>query len=233
MDLQKRFSDSSILVFNFGEGDGKGQLMDVLRQYGMMVMDYPKEYQGCPILTLELIHSFLSSADRWLSSDERHEKIILLHCQRESWPTVSFMLAGLLIYRKRRSDEQETLMFIHKIAPKGLMSLLSAVDLMPSQVRYLQYISQRHIVSKWPPPEQALMVYCLILRIVPSFDTKGGCRPLIRIYGLNPLDSGVRTTKMLFNKGKDEKSPLYIKQVECSIYNLLSVSALKLTIILC
>ena len=63
MHLRERFSDASFLVFNIGE-DRESQLTDILSQYDITVMDYPKECMGCPILSLELICHFLHSADR-------------------------------------------------------------------------------------------------------------------------------------------------------------------------
>ena len=211
--LRDRFSDSSFLVFNFRE-DRERQLTDILSQYDITVMDYPTEYMGCPILSLELICHFLHSADRWISLEDRHQNIVLLHCERESWPTLAFMLAALLIYRKLHTGEQKTLDFINRVAPKGLIALLSPLNPIPSQVRYLQYISRRNTSQEWPPLERALVVDCLILRIVPSFDTEGGFRPLIRIYGLNPLDKGVRTTQMLFSMAKNGKTLRHFIQVE-------------------
>ena len=210
--LHEQFPDSSFLVFNFREGERKSQLTDILSQYDMTVMDYPRQYEGCPILSLEIIHHFMRSADSWITL-EGHHNIVLLHCERGGWPTLAFMLAGLLIYRRLQTSEQKTLDLIHREAPRGLLPLLSPLNPMPSQVRYLQYIARRNNSQEWPPPDRALMLDCLILRVVPSFDTDGGCRPLIRVYGLDPQDKGARTTHMLFSMDKRSKLVRHIRQV--------------------
>ncbi|KAH7282509.1 hypothetical protein KP509_35G034000 [Ceratopteris richardii] len=185
----------------------------------MTVMDYPRQYEGCPILSLEMIHHFMRSGDSWISL-EGHQNIVLLHCERGGWPTLAFMLAGFLIYRKLQSGEQRTLDLLHKEAPKGLLQLLTPLNPMPSQIRYLQYISRRNISPEWPPPDRALALDCLILRVVPSFDVEGGCRPIVRVYGLNPRDKEDRTTRMLFNMAKKRKSVRYLRQADCDVVKI-------------
>eukprot|EP00250_Pteridium_aquilinum_P030224 c40885_g1_i1 orf=2-322(-) len=57
--LHVQFSDSKFLVFNFREGEQKSHITDILSPYDMTVMDYPRQYEGCPILSLEMIHHFM------------------------------------------------------------------------------------------------------------------------------------------------------------------------------
>ncbi|KAI5075596.1 hypothetical protein GOP47_0009672 [Adiantum capillus-veneris] len=217
--LHEQFPDSSFLVFNFREGERKSQLTDILSQYDMTVMDYPRQYEGCPILSLEMIHHFMRSGDSWISL-EGHQNIVLLHCERGGWPTLAFMLAGFLLYRKLHTGEQKTLDLLHREAPRGLLPLLTPLNPIPSQIRYLQYISRRNISSEWPPPDRALALDCLILRVVPSFDAEGGCRPIVRVYGLDPRDKENRTTRMLFNMAKKRKSVRYLRQVDCDVVKI-------------
>ncbi|MCO5600737.1 hypothetical protein L7F22_054852 [Adiantum nelumboides] len=217
--LHEQFPDSSFLVFNFREGERKSQLTDILSQYDMTVMDYPRQYEGCPILSLEMIHHFMRSGDSWISL-EGHQNIVLLHCERGGWPTLAFMLSGFLIYRKLHSGEQKTLDLLHREAPRGLLPLLTPLNPIPSQIRYLQYISRRNISSEWPPPDRALALDCLILRVVPSFDAEGGCRPIVRVYGLDPRDKENRTTRMLFNMAKKRKSVRYLRQADCDVVKI-------------
>ncbi|KAF8074401.1 hypothetical protein N665_1104s0009 [Sinapis alba] len=80
------------------------------------------------------------------------------------------MLAALLIYRKQYSDEYKTLDMICKKAPVELMHLFSPLNPIPSQLRYLQYVSRRNMVSEWPPQERALTLDCVILRCVPDVE---------------------------------------------------------------
>jgi formin 2 len=65
--LQDHFPDASFMVFNFREGERRSQISDILSQYDMTVMDYPRQYEGCPMLPLEMIHHFLRSSESWLS----------------------------------------------------------------------------------------------------------------------------------------------------------------------
>eukprot|EP00249_Psilotum_nudum_P000512 c12305_g1_i1 orf=3-1730(-) len=217
--LHEQFPDSSFLVFNFREGERKSQLTDIVSQYDMTVMDYPRQYEGCPILSLEMIHHFLRSSDSWISLDGDHN-IVLMHCERGGWPTLAFMLAGFLIYKELHAGEQRTLEMLHREAPRGLMQLLSPLNPMPSQLRYLQYISRRNISPEWPPPDRALSLDCLILRVVPSFDTGGGCRPIVRIYGRQPGGKGGRATQTLFATEKKKKSVRHFRQVDCDVVKI-------------
>ncbi|GLT43707.1 hypothetical protein SLA2020_176390 [Shorea laevis] len=50
--LQDQFPDALFLVFNFCEGDGKSQMASMLSEYDMMIMDYPRQYEGCPLLAM-------------------------------------------------------------------------------------------------------------------------------------------------------------------------------------
>ncbi|PPD95768.1 hypothetical protein GOBAR_DD07203 [Gossypium barbadense] len=98
--LQDHFPDASFMVFNFREGEKRSQISDILTQYDMTVMDYPRQYEGCPLLPLEMIHHFLRSSESWLSL-EGQQNVLLMHCERGGWPILAFMLSGLLLYRKQ------------------------------------------------------------------------------------------------------------------------------------
>ncbi|XP_010048813.2 formin-like protein 13 [Eucalyptus grandis] len=65
--FQDHFHESSILVFNFREGEEQSKLANILSEYDMTIMDYPRQYEGCPLLTMEMIHHFLRSCKSWLS----------------------------------------------------------------------------------------------------------------------------------------------------------------------
>ncbi|EFJ37653.1 hypothetical protein SELMODRAFT_74599 [Selaginella moellendorffii] len=220
MQIHEQFPDSSFLVFNFREGERKSQLTEMLSQYDMTVMDYPRQYEGCPILPMEMIHHFLRSSDSWLSL-EGQQNIVLMHCERGGWPLLAFILASFLIYRKMYTGEFKTLDMLHREAPKGLMQLLTPLNPMPSQLRYLQYVARRNNSPEWPPPDRSLSLDCLILRVVPAFDTEDGCRPLVRIYGRDPRSkAGNRTTRMLFALGKKSKSVRHYRPTDCDVMKI-------------
>lgn len=217
IQLREQFPDASFLVFNFREGERKNEVTDILSQYDMMtVMEYPRQFEGCPLLPMEMVHHFLRSGESWLTLEGQHN-VVLMHCERGGWAVLAFMLAALLIYRKQNTCEQKTLEMIHKQAPKELLHLLSPLSPIPSQIRYLQYISRRITGSEWPPPERALTLDCVILRIIPNFDGEGGCRPIFRIFGQDPFSTEDRTPKMLFSTPKKSKNVRHYRQADCDV----------------
>ncbi|KAF2316049.1 hypothetical protein GH714_040844 [Hevea brasiliensis] len=199
--LQDHFPDASFMVFNFREGERRSQISDILSQYDMTVMDYPRQYEGCPMLPLEMIHHFLRSSESWLSL-EGQQNVLLMHCERGGWPVLAFMLADLLLYRKQYNGEQKTLEMIYKQAPKELLHLLSLLNPQPSQLRYLQYISRRNFGADWPPSDTPLVLDCLMLRALPLFEGGKGCRPVVRVYGQDHSKPANRNSKLLFSTSK-------------------------------
>lgn len=210
-ELHEEFPESSFLAFNFREGEKRSRFAEILCEYDVTVMDYPRQYEGCPLLPLSLIQHFLRVCDSWLSHGNQ-QNIILVHCERGGWPLLAFVLASFLIFRKIHSGERKTLEIVHREAPKGFLNLLSPLNPLPSQLRYLQYVARRNIAPEWPPPERALSLDCVILRAIPSFDSQNGCRPLIRIFGRNLLSKGGLTTQMLFSMPR-KKTLRHYRQV--------------------
>ncbi|KAF4376919.1 hypothetical protein F8388_022635 [Cannabis sativa] len=217
-ELHEEFPDSSFLAFNFRDGEKRSQFAKILCEYDVTVMDYPRQYEGCPLLPLALIQHFLRVCDNWLSLGNE-QNIILVHCERGGWPLLAFLLASFLIFKKINSGERKTLQIVHREAPKGFLQLLSPLNPLPSQLRYLQYVTRRNITSEWPPPERALSLDCIILRAIPSFDSQNGCRPIIRIFGRNLLSKGGVTTQMLFSMSK-KKTLRHYCQVDCDVIKI-------------
>ncbi|XP_044462926.1 formin-like protein 18 isoform X2 [Mangifera indica] len=216
--LRDHFPDASFMVFNFREGEDQSQISHILSEYDMTVMDYPRQHEGCPILTMEMIHHFLRSSESWLSLAQQN--VLLMHCERGGWPVLAFMLAALLIYRKQFSGEMKTLDMIYKQAPRELVQLMSPLNPIPSQLRYLQYVSRRNVASEWPPLDRALTLDCIILRVIPCLDTEGGFRPIFRIYGQDPLMVAERTPKVLFSTPKKSKGVRHYKQADCELVKI-------------
>ncbi|KAJ4707783.1 Formin-like protein [Melia azedarach] len=216
--LHDYFPDASFMVFNFREGESQSQISQVLSEYDMTVMEYPRHYEGCPLLTMEMVHHFLRSSESWLSLGQQN--VLLMHCERGGWPVLAFMLAALLLYRKHFTGEQKTLDMIYKQAPRELLQLISPLNPLPSQLRYLQYVSRRNVGSEWPPLDRALTLECIILRVIPSLDGEGGCRPIFRIYGQDPLMVADRTPKVLFSTPKKSKLVRHYKQADCELVKI-------------
>jgi hypothetical protein len=200
-ELNEEFPESSFLAFNFREGEKRSDFAEIMCDYDVIVMDYPKQYEGCPLLPLSLVQHFLRVCESWLLLGN-HQNVILFHCERGGWPLLAFLLASLLIFRRVHSGERRTLDMVHREAPKGLLQLLSPLNPLPSQLRYIQYVARRNIAPEWPPPERALSLDCVILRGIPSFDSSNGCRPMFRIFGRNLLSRGGISTQMIYNMHK-------------------------------
>ncbi|XP_042501284.1 formin-like protein 20 [Macadamia integrifolia] len=216
--LQDHYPDASFMVFNFRERERRSQISDILSQYDMTVMDYPRQYEGCPLLPLEMIYHFLQLSESWLSL-EGQQNVLLMHCER-GWPVLAFMLAGLLLYRKQYTGEQKTLEMIYRQAPRELLHLLSPLNPQSSQLRYLQYISRRNLGSNWPPVDTPLNLEYLILRVLPMFDGERGCRPVVRVYGQDPSTVMNRSSKILFSTVKIQKNVHHYQQAECAVVKI-------------
>ncbi|CAL9119888.1 unnamed protein product [Musa textilis] len=195
--LQGYHPEASFMVCNFRERDKRSQISDILSEYEIMVMDYPLQSKGCPLLPLVMIHHFLKSSESWLSMEGLHN-VLLMHCEREGWLVLAFMLASLLLYGKRYTGEQKTLEMVYKQAPKEFLHLLSPLSPQPSHLRYLQYISRQDSLSDWPPRETTFTLECLIIKAIPRFDHEGGCRPMVRIYRQDHLTPMSSSPTLLF-----------------------------------
>ncbi|KAK6156605.1 hypothetical protein DH2020_010853 [Rehmannia glutinosa] len=210
-ELREHYPDASILAFNFREGEIHSQIANALTEYDMTIMEYPRQYEGCPLLPMEVIHHFLRSSESWLSLGLQN--LLLMHCERGGWPVLAFMLAALLIYRRHYSGELKTLDMVYKQAPRELLHLLSPLNPIPSQLRYLQYVSRRNVATEWPPLDRALTMDCVIIRTIPNFDGQGGCRPIFRIYGQDPFHVSDRAPKVLFSTPKKSRTVRHYKQM--------------------
>ncbi|KAK2427435.1 formin protein [Trifolium repens] len=217
-ELNEEFPESSFLAFNFREGEKRSDFAEIMCDYDVIVMDYPKQYEGCPLLPLSLVQHFLRVCESWLLLGN-HQNVILFHCERGGWPLLAFLLASLLIFRRVHSGERRALDMVHREAPKGLLQLLSPLNPLPSQLRYIQYVARRNIAPEWPPPERALSLDCVILRGIPSFDSSNGCRPMFRIFGRNLLSRGGLSTQMIYNMHK-KKHLRHYRQVDCDVIKI-------------
>jgi len=209
--VQQHFPDASFMVFNFGEQESQSQIPELLSD--MPVMNYPIHHGDCPILAMEIIHHFLRAADGWLSLDE-HKNMLLVHCERGGWPVLAFMLAALLLYRKESNGEEETLHLIYNKAPSDLLHLISPLNPLPSQLRYLHYIATSNVHSEGCLPYKSLTLDSVILRFIPCLDAEVGCHLMFNISGRDPHNLTDKTPTVLFSapeRGKDIKQ---YKQVD-------------------
>ncbi|KAK1311884.1 Formin-like protein 3 [Acorus calamus] len=221
-DLHESLPDaSSLLAVNFRDGETRrrSRFSDVLSRFDVTVVDYPRQYEGCPLLPLLITQHFLRLVESWLSYGSQ-QNVVLLHCERGGWPLLAFLLSSLLIFRKIHNGEQRTLEAVHREAPKGLLQLLSPLNPFASQLRYLHYVARRNISPEWPPPERALSLDCLILRSIPGFDSLNGCRPIIRVFGRNSHGKGGASANVLFSMPKKKKFLHHYRQMECDVIKI-------------
>ncbi|XP_024965706.1 formin-like protein 18 [Cynara cardunculus var. scolymus] len=216
--FKDNFPESSIMIFNFREGDSASRIASVLSEYDITIMDYPRHYEGCSLLSLEVIHHFLKSSESWLSLGQQN--VLLMHSEVGGWPVLAFMMAALLLYRKHCTGEFKTLDMVHKQAPRDMLPVMSTLNPVPSQLRYLQYVSRRTAETEWPPADRALTLDCVIIRMIPDFDGKGGCCPIFRIYGRDPLLHVDKTPKLLFSTPRRSKNVRYYNQAESELVKI-------------
>ncbi|KAJ8751820.1 hypothetical protein K2173_026013 [Erythroxylum novogranatense] len=215
VQLRSNFPEASFMVFNFRDEENPSQVASILSNYDIIVMDYPRQYERCPLLTLEIIHHFLRSSESWLLLGQQNA--LLMHCEQGGWPLMAFMLSALLIYSNQSASEQKTLDMIYKQAPRELLQMTSPLNPLPSQLRYLQYISRKNLDLRWPPLDRALRLDCVILRVIPTLDGKGPCCPIFKIYGPDPSIAADRTPKVLYEPPKTRKLRNYMQENEESV----------------
>ncbi|KAI4314576.1 hypothetical protein L6164_027468 [Bauhinia variegata] len=222
-ELYEEFPESRFLAFNFRDGEKRSQFAEFLCEYDFVVLDFPRQYEGCPLLPFSLVQHFLRACESWLSRRNQQD-VILLHCERGGWPLLAFLLASFLIFRRLHSGERRTLEKVHKEAPRGFLQLLSPLNPLPSQLRYIQYVARRNITLipewQWHPPERALCLDCVILRSIPSFDSHNGCRPLIRIFGRNLQGNSGLSTHMLYSMHRKKKTLRHYIQADCDVIKI-------------
>ncbi|PWA70933.1 Formin-like protein 6 [Artemisia annua] len=221
--FKETYPEYSFMILNFREGEKESRIASVLPEdiHRITIMDYPWDYEGCPLLSMEVIHHFLKSCESWLSVSQHH--ILLMHSELGGWPVMAFMVAALSLYKKSYAVETKALEMVHKQAPIDSLPKMLPMNPVPSQLRYLQYVSRRNGDTEWPPTEKALTLDCVIMRMIPNFDGKGGCCPVFRIYGRDPLLHVEKSPKLLFSTPRRRKSlwinfKLYYMKIGKMIY---------------
>ncbi|KAF5804998.1 putative tensin phosphatase, C2 domain, formin, FH2 domain, protein-tyrosine phosphatase [Helianthus annuus] len=218
---KEMYPECSIMILDFREADEENRIASALADYDhITIMDYPRHYEGCPLLSLEVIHHFLKSTESWLSVAQQN--ILIMHSEIGGWPVLALMAAALALYRKYFTVETKALEIVYKQAPIAL-SNMSPINPMPSQLRYLQYVSRRNANaadSEWPPADKALTLDCVIMRMIPDFDGKGGCCPVFRIYGRDPLLHVDKTPKLLFSTPRRRKNIRYYNQADSELVKI-------------
>ncbi|KAF8013315.1 hypothetical protein BT93_I1227 [Corymbia citriodora subsp. variegata] len=113
---------------------------------------------------------------------------------------------------KKQDGEQKTLDMIYKKAPYELLQLTSTLNPLPSQLRYLHYVSTQNAGLDWPPQDKALVINSVVLRSIPIMDAEGGCRPIVKILGQDPFMVADQTAKVLFSTPRRSGHVRHYKQ---------------------
>nr|GEU86394.1 hypothetical protein [Tanacetum cinerariifolium] len=212
--IRETYPGHSFMILNFREGEHESKITSAMSESDInhMTIDYPRDYEGCPLLPMEVIHHFLKSCENWLSASQ--ENILLMHSEIGGWPVIAFMVATISLYKKSFTLETKALEMVHKQAPVDSLPKMLSINPVPSQLRYLHYVSRRNADTEWPPTEKALTLDCVIMRMIPDFDGKGGCCPVFRIYGRDPLLNVHKSPKLLFSTPRRRKNVRYYNQAE-------------------
>ncbi|XP_076903905.1 formin-like protein 20 [Bidens hawaiensis] len=220
--LERGHPDSSFMVFNFKQGgDTRTHVSSHIlsSQYNIKVMDYPIQYQGCPILPLEMIHHVLKSSESWLSLAGQ-QNVLLMHCEKGEWPALVFVLVAFLLNGRHFIGEQKTLEMMYKHAPRELLRLSTPLNPQPSQLRYLRYVTSGSLGFDLPPAETPLDLDYIVLKFLPLFGEKG-CRPVIRIYGQDLSSTTAnRSSTLLFTSSETIEQACYYQLEECELVKI-------------
>ncbi|VAH88432.1 unnamed protein product [Triticum turgidum subsp. durum] len=213
---------ASLMVVNFTAAPTGADAVHSLLGHGAaaVVADYPSRYGGCPSLPLPKVRAFLGSCVDWLVSGHQRN-ILLMHCDGHgaAWPALAFAMASLLVYIEEAAPERTTLDAVYGRAPVELLSACSALDPRPSHLRYLQYVARlRDKGALMGMRQQPFVLDCLILRAVPDFDGRGGCRPVVRVHG-EPREpsADVSSTEVLFSTPRIKQQFKNYKQAESMV----------------
>ncbi|KAM3229979.1 hypothetical protein ACQJBY_060657 [Aegilops geniculata] len=217
---------ASLMVVNFAAAPTGADAVHSLLGHGggAVVADYPSRYGGCPSLPLPKIRAFLGSCVDWLVSGHQRN-ILLMHCDGHgaAWPALAFAMASLLVYIEEAAPERTTLDAVYGRAPVELLSACSALDPRPTHLRYLQYVARlRDKGALMGMKQQPFVLDCLILRAVPDFDGRGGCRPVVRVHG-EPREPSAEVLfstpriKQQFKRYKQAESAVIKADIGCQI----------------
>ncbi|KAH9523955.1 Tensin-1 [Bulinus truncatus] len=135
---------------------------------------------------LERLCSLCKSVDSWLNSDIRN--VVVLHC-KGGRSRLASVTAAYLHYSNICASADQAL---DRFAIKRFYDEKLGGVTLPSQRRYVRYFSGL-LSGAIKINSNPLYLHHILIHGVPNFDTKGGCRPFIKVYqGMQPIfTSGV------------------------------------------
>ncbi|XP_067119437.1 tensin-1-like isoform X5 [Centruroides vittatus] len=135
---------------------------------------------------LERLCSICKSLDSWLSQDPQH--IAVLHSKGDKGRT-GIVIAAYMHYSNICASADQAL---DRFAMKRFYDDKLSRAMHPSQKRYIHYFAGL-LSGAIRMNNSTLYLHHIIIHGVPNFDSKGGCRPFVKIYqGMHPIyTSGV------------------------------------------
>ncbi|XP_019378359.1 PREDICTED: tensin-1 [Gavialis gangeticus] len=157
----------SYLLFNLSE-----RRHDI-SQLHAKVLDF-----GWPDLhtpALEKICSICKAMDTWLSADPRH--VVVLH-NRGNRGRLGVVVAAYMHYSNISASADQAL---DRFAMKRFYEDKVEPAAQPSQKRYIDYFSGL-LTGAIKMNNKPLFLHHVIMHGIPNFESKGGCRPFLKIY---------------------------------------------------
>ncbi|KAG5564034.1 hypothetical protein RHGRI_000268 [Rhododendron griersonianum] len=180
------------------------------------------------ILYVLVVFDCCVTTDAWEEIDYKVYIGRIIGQLRENYPDASMLVFNFregetenqvanALSEKLYTGEQKTLDMIYKQAPRELLHLLSPLNPLPSQLRYLQYVSRRNVASEWPPLDRALTLDCVIIRLIPNFDGEGGDVVLECISLNDDMEREEMMFRVMFNTAFIRSNILNVNQDEIDI----------------
>ncbi|ESO86282.1 hypothetical protein LOTGIDRAFT_129445, partial [Lottia gigantea] len=130
---------------------------------------------------LERLCSICKSMDSWLNSDPQH--VVIIHCKGGK-SRIANVIAAYMHYSSICASADGAL---DRFAMKRFYDDKLGGLPQPSQRRYVNYFAGL-LSGAIKINSNALFLHHIVIHGVPNFDTRGGCRPFIKVYqGMQPI----------------------------------------------
>ncbi|KAK6166364.1 hypothetical protein SNE40_023079 [Patella caerulea] len=130
---------------------------------------------------LERLCSICKSMDSWLSSDPQH--VVIIHCKGGKG-RIANVIAAYMHYSSICASADGAL---DRFAMKRFYDDKLGGLPQPSQRRYVNYFAGL-LSGAIKINSNPLFMHHIVIHGVPNFDTRGGCRPFIKVYqGMQPI----------------------------------------------
>ncbi|EDO45782.1 predicted protein [Nematostella vectensis] len=164
--LQRKHQDK-YMVFNLSE-----------RRYDISKLNHQVLDFGWPdhlAPPLERLCSIIKSIDSWLKTDPQH--VVVVHCKGGKGRT-GVVISAYMHFSKMCSSPEAALDWF---AIKRFYDDKLGGVTQPSQRRYVHYFSD-YLEGKIKLSSEPMFLHHVIVHGIPNFDSKGGCKPFLRVY---------------------------------------------------